>query len=80
MSAALTNDHTLDSCAAYQTGLTRSAIDTQPALKIAATVYPVNAGAVMADAFLQHVTDCAPQPLCLFYVKLVGMKKRVKSG
>jgi len=57
MSAALSNDDLLNGCAADGARLAIAAIYAEMVLKIAAAIYPVDAGAIAADALLKNGLD-----------------------
>ena len=54
MGAALPNHDALDGGIAFRAGQTGPLVHTKMVLEIAAAVNPVNAGAVTADAFVEH--------------------------
>ena len=66
MCTALPNSELLYFSAADRAGFAFTAIHTKIILKLTAAIDPVDAGAVAADAFLQHRLDRFMQRLSLF--------------
>ena len=80
MRSALANHDPLDCGAANRTGFALTAIHPEMILKIAAAIDPVYAGAVAADAFLQHFPDCHPQDLGFLLGHRIRGGQGVESG
>ena len=54
MGAALTDRDAPDGCAAARAGFSAALVDLEVVLEVSAPVNPVDAGALAADALLQH--------------------------
>jgi len=65
MRAALAYQLLFNYCPADFAWLTSALVDIEIILKIPAAIHPVNAGAVAANAFLQHAADAIQEHTCL---------------
>ena len=80
MRSALANDDALDCGTANRAGFALAAINPEMVLEISATIDPVYAGAVAADAFLQYLPDCHPQDLGFFQCYRIRRRQWVEFG
>ncbi len=77
MRAALANGQTFDLCPANGTRFAGAAIDPEMVLEIPTAKDPVNAGAVVADAILEHLAHGKPQRFSLVRRYQVRLRQRV---
>src|SRR5450759_889139 len=78
MRPALADGGTLDHRPTDGARLTRPPIDQEIVMKIPASIDPVYAGAVVADAFFQHLPDGLPQPVSLFFSDRIRKRQGMK--
>src|SRR5260370_27420452 len=80
MSAALADHDAANKRAARGAGLAGPVVRSKMVLHSAASVDPVDAGAVMADAAAQRLPDAAPQRAHLGGGERVAAPQRVQPG
>ena len=78
MCAALTDDDMLNRCSTNWAFLTGSSVDPEVILEIAATIYPVEGGAIAPDALIQHPVNRFVQRGCLFCRHTVRRSQRMQ--
>ncbi len=78
MRAALTYRQFYDLGSTHKTGRAFAVVHAKIILKLTAAIDPIDAGAVAADAFLQHGLDRFIQRLCLFQRYSLGRPERMQ--
>ena len=72
MRTALPDEDPFNFCAAGIAGQSSALVDFEIILKAAAAVYPVDAGSIATDAFLQHTADGRQEALGILAAETVG--------
>ncbi len=80
MGAALTDLDALDGSATYRTGLPGALVSAEMILKIAATVNPINTGAIATDAFFKNCPDGRKQFCTLLSSEIACDSQRMQLG
>jgi hypothetical protein len=72
MSAALSDNNTINRCAAYLACFTGALINLKVVLILTTAIYPINAGTIMDQSLLERISDANPKGMNFFPIKAVA--------